>query len=81
MGAAVLVGLPELLREFAEFRLLFYGAILVAIMLIRPEGLLPSARRRRELHVEPEPAEQQYEERRGEEAGAPRLTGTPQEAR
>ena len=51
VGAVVLVGLPELLREFAvEYRLLFYGAALVAIMLLRPEGLVPSVRRRRELH-------------------------------
>ena len=27
-----------------------YGVIIVAIMLFRPEGLLPSARRKAELH-------------------------------
>lgn len=51
LGALVLVGLPELLREFAEFRWLVYGALLVLMMLYRPEGLLPSAVRRRELHA------------------------------
>ena len=51
VGSAVLVGLPELLREFAEFRLLIYGAILVAIMILRPEGLIPNKRRQRELHA------------------------------
>lgn len=51
IGSAVLVGLPELLREFAEFRLLIYGAILVAIMILRPEGLIPNKRRQRELHA------------------------------
>lgn len=50
VGAAALVGLPELLREFGEFRLLIYGAILIAIMIFRPEGLLPNKRRQRELH-------------------------------
>ncbi len=50
VGAIALVGLPELLREFAEYRLLVYGAALVAIMLFRPEGLWPEAARRRELH-------------------------------
>jgi len=50
VGAVVLVGLPELLREFSEFRLLFYGALLIVMMILRPEGLLPSVRRRRELH-------------------------------
>ena len=52
VGALVMVGVPELLREFAEFRLLAYGAILVAMMLIRPEGILPEARRKLELHEE-----------------------------
>lgn len=50
VGSLVLVGLPELLREFGEFRLHIYGAILVAIMLFKPEGLIPDARRARELH-------------------------------
>jgi len=50
LGAVALVGLPELLREFAEYRLLVYGAVLVAMMLLRPEGLWPEAMRRRELH-------------------------------
>jgi branched-chain amino acid transport system permease protein len=51
VGAFVLVGLPEFLREFGEFRLLIYGAILVGIMILRPEGLIPNKRRLRELHV------------------------------
>jgi branched-chain amino acid transport system permease protein len=46
------VGLPELLREFAEYRLLVYGAALVAMMILRPEGLWPEAKRRQELHKE-----------------------------
>ncbi len=52
VGALVLVGLPELLREFSEFRSLMYGAALVAMMLLRPEGFWPAARRQRELHSE-----------------------------
>jgi branched-chain amino acid transport system permease protein len=51
VGSFALVGLPELLREFAEFRLLVYGAALVAMMLLRPEGLWPDVKRRRELHI------------------------------
>ena len=46
-----LVGLPELLREFAEYRLLAYGVLLIVMMLAKPEGLWPSAVRKRELHV------------------------------
>ncbi len=52
VGALALVGLPDLLREFSDFRLLLYGALLIVMMLIRPEGLWPSAVRRRELHEE-----------------------------
>ena len=36
---------------FGNIRNLIFGALLVAIMIFRPEGLIPSARRRRELHV------------------------------
>lgn len=54
LGSLVLVGLPELLREFAEYRYLLYGALLVVIMIARPEGLWPSAVRRRELHSDDE---------------------------
>ncbi len=62
VGAAALVGLPELLREFAEYRMLVYGAALVAMMLLRPEGLWPEVRHKMELHSdengvgEPEPS-------------------------
>jgi branched-chain amino acid transport system permease protein len=82
VGAFVLVGLPELLREFVEYRLLIYGALLVAIMILRPEGLIPSARRRLELHEEEE-EQAQYEARHAEdeEVGAPVVVGAkPQDA-
>ncbi len=49
VGAIALIGLPEMLREFAEYRLLLYGALLIAMMLLRPEGLVPSEVRRREM--------------------------------
>ncbi len=56
IGAIVLIGIlggptqPGLLREFGEFKLLIYGVILVWMMLKRPEGLWPEARRAQELH-------------------------------
>lgn len=50
VGAAVLMGMPELLREFAEYRMFVYGAALVIMMLLRPEGLWPEARHKREFH-------------------------------
>jgi branched-chain amino acid transport system permease protein len=54
VGALVLVGLPELLREFAEYRLLMYGALLILMMLAKPEGFWPSAVRQRELQADAE---------------------------
>jgi branched-chain amino acid transport system permease protein len=51
VGALILVGLPELLREFQEYRLLMYGILLVVMMLVRPEGFLPEARRKQELRA------------------------------
>jgi branched-chain amino acid transport system permease protein len=70
VGGLVLVGLPELLREFDEYRLLVYGAVLVAMMLLRPEGLVPSQTRRRELHEADEP-EDQYEAEAGDDVARP----------
>jgi branched-chain amino acid transport system permease protein len=49
VGAAALIGLPGLLREFEEYRLLIYGGVVVAIMILRPQGLVPNIRRSREL--------------------------------
>jgi branched-chain amino acid transport system permease protein len=55
VGALILVGLPELLREFAEYRYLMYGALLIVMMLAKPEGFWPSAIQRRELHAYEDP--------------------------
>ncbi|MFQ5966314.1 MAG: branched-chain amino acid ABC transporter permease [Acidimicrobiia bacterium] len=58
VGALVLIGVlggprtSGLLREFEEFKLLIYGALLIFMMLKRPEGLVPSKRRAQELHQE-----------------------------
>lgn len=50
VGALLLVGMPELLREFSEYRLLIYGALLIVMMLNKPEGFLPEAVHKREFH-------------------------------
>ncbi len=42
VGAIVLMGMPELLREFSDFRFLMYGALLILMMINRPQGLIPS---------------------------------------
>ncbi len=44
LGSFALKGLPEILREFETYRLLAFGALLVVMMLVRPEGLWPSSR-------------------------------------
>jgi branched-chain amino acid transport system permease protein len=49
VGALVLIGLPGLLTQFEDYRLLIYGAVLIAIMLLRPQGLVPNTRVSREL--------------------------------
>jgi len=61
VGGLVLVGLPLVLSQFADFVYLIYGASLIFMMLSRPEGLWPEARRRLELHEEkagPSPQEE-----------------------
>jgi branched-chain amino acid transport system permease protein len=57
MGATVLIGLPELLREFSEYRFLLYGALLVYMMISRPEGLIPSQLHQRESRNESPPTQ------------------------
>lgn len=52
LGAIFIIGLPELFREFNEYRFLIYGIALILIMHWRPEGLIPSRVGRQELHRE-----------------------------
>jgi branched-chain amino acid transport system permease protein len=40
LAAIVMIGFPEMFRELAEYRMLIFGAGIVAIMLWRPRGLL-----------------------------------------
>lgn len=44
LGAFALKGLPEVLREISNFRLLVFGALLVSMMIMRPQGLWPVGR-------------------------------------
>ncbi len=52
VGTMLLIGLPGLLDEFEEYRLLVYGAALITVMVLRPQGLIPNVRRMRELQEE-----------------------------
>ena len=46
-GGALVAYLPERFREFADYRLLFFGLALTVLAVWRPEGLLPPRRTRR----------------------------------
>jgi branched-chain amino acid transport system permease protein len=52
LGSIALIGLPEILRSVSEYRIIAFGALLVVMMIIQPEGFLPSTRRARELHAD-----------------------------
>lgn len=49
LGAVLLTYIPERFREVSEYRVLLFGVAMVGVMLLRPQGLLPSKRREREL--------------------------------
>jgi len=41
--------LPEYLRTFAEYRMLVFGAVMVLMMIFRPQGLISNMRRKYDL--------------------------------
>ncbi|OZI34484.1 high-affinity branched-chain amino acid ABC transporter permease LivM [Bordetella genomosp. 10] len=49
LAAILLTVLPELAREFAEYRMLMFGLVMVLMMMWRPQGLLPMQRPHVEL--------------------------------
>lgn len=49
LGALVLGTLPEVLREFAAYRMLIFGLIMILMMIFRPQGILGGQLIRREL--------------------------------
>jgi len=44
-GAMILILLPEYLRAFSEYRMLLFGAILVIMMVFKPEGIISNVRK------------------------------------
>lgn len=52
VGAFIIKGVPELLRDLENYRMVVFGVLLIAMMIIRPEGLLPI--RRKKIYAEPE---------------------------
>jgi len=49
LAAIVVILLPDLMQQFAEYRMLVFGALMVLMMIWRPQGLLPMQRPHMEL--------------------------------
>ncbi len=49
LAAIVVTVVPEIAREFAEYRMLIFGLVMVLMMMWRPQGLLPVKRPQVEL--------------------------------
>ena len=58
LGAFLLTYLPERFREFQEWRPFAFGLALVLVMVLRPQGLVPSRRRAREFEDRKHEAEE-----------------------
>lgn len=54
LGSFLIVGLPEAFREFANARMLIFGAAMVIMMIFRTQGLLPAQPRTYDLAGSPE---------------------------
>jgi branched-chain amino acid transport system permease protein len=50
-GALILILLPEHLRAFSDYRMLLFGAIMVIMMVFRPQGIIRSVRRSYRFHL------------------------------
>ena len=55
LGAAVFTLLPELLRSSAHWRYVLFAAILIVVMVVRPQGLVTGAEIRRLLGIGSDP--------------------------
>ncbi|MDO4777661.1 MAG: high-affinity branched-chain amino acid ABC transporter permease LivM [Cardiobacteriaceae bacterium] len=49
LAAIAFTVLPEIAREFSEYRMLVFGAVMVLMMVWRPQGLIPAQRPKLEL--------------------------------
>lgn len=50
LGAILLTIIPEKIRFFAEARMLFYGVIIILVLIFKPQGLIPEKVRRYNFH-------------------------------
>ena len=42
LAAFLVIGLPEMFREFSGARMLVFGLVMMVMMVVRPQGLLPA---------------------------------------
>ena len=56
LGAMILILLPEYLRAFSQYRLLIFGAVLVLMMVFKPDGLIPKRRKAYRVSKQPDAA-------------------------
>lgn len=50
VGAVLLIGIPEVVRQYADYRMLAFGSAMVLMMVLRPQGIWPSRIVGAELH-------------------------------
>ncbi len=50
LAAVILISVPEVFRELQDYRMFAFGGAMTVMMVLRPEGLIPASRRKRELH-------------------------------
>ena len=48
VAAIILISVPEVFREFQDYRMLAFGGAMTVMMVLRPQGIIPASRRRKE---------------------------------
>lgn len=58
IAAMVMILMPEYLRAFSDYRMLVFGAVMVLMMIFRPQGLIANMRRKYEYQIAEESSEE-----------------------
>ena len=69
-GAGVFTLLPEVLRGSAQWRYVLFAAVVIVVMMVRPQGLVTGAQVRRLLGLVREPGRERLRDRDGKEQAA-----------
>jgi branched-chain amino acid transport system permease protein len=49
VAALILIAVPEVFRELENYRMLAFGGIMTTMMVLKPDGLIPASRKRRQI--------------------------------